>query len=268
VGPALLRAPANAVTLTGGNASGLIVARAAVEHHLKYQLELGGNNPVLVLDDADLDLAAREIAAGAIGSTGQKCTATRRVYATERVYAELTERVAASIARMRLGHGINPDTHVGPLVSDVARDEFERAVADAESTGATVQRFGDVPEDGYFAAPTLVSDGDTDHPFFKEEVFGPMLSVFGVVDFDEGVARCNATAYGLSASLFSASTKTALAFAERIDAGMVHVNSQTTGAEPQVPFGGMKASSNFSRELGRVGLEWFTQIKSVYLEGS
>lgn len=268
VGPALLRAPANAVTLTGGNASGLVVARAAVENHLKYQLELGGNNPVLVLDDADVELAAREIATGAIGSTGQKCTATRRVYVAEDVYDEVAERVARLIGAMRLGHGIDHDTHVGPLVSAPARDEFEEAVAEAQATGATVQRFGDVPEEGYFSAPTLVLDGDKDHPFFKEEVFGPMLSIFAVGDFDEGVARCNATAYGLSASLFSSSTKTALAFAEQIDAGMIHVNSQTTGAEPQVPFGGTKASSNFSRELGRVGVEWFTQIKSVYLEGS
>jgi aldehyde dehydrogenase (NAD+) len=114
----------------------------------------------------------------------------------------------------------------------------------------------------------MVRDGDADHDFFKEEVFGPMLSLFTVADFDEGVERCNATAYGLSASLFSDSTTKALAFAERVDAGMLHVNSQTTGAEPHVPFGGMKASSSFSRELGRVGLEWFTQIKSVYMEGS
>jgi acyl-CoA reductase-like NAD-dependent aldehyde dehydrogenase len=268
VGPALLRAPANAVSMTGGNTAGKIVAAAAVEHGLKYQLELGGNNPVVVLADANLELAAKEIVLGAMGSTGQKCTATRRIYAVPEVHEELHERVATIIGSMRLGHGMDDATAVGPLISESARDDFEEAVGGAEATGATVQRFGDVPDEGYFSALTLVRDADKDNDFFKEEVFGPMTTLFEIADLDEGIARANDTAYGLSASIFTSSFRSGLRFCEGVDAGMLHVNSQTTGAEPSMPFGGMKASSNFSREMGRFSLDFFTQLKSVYMEDS
>jgi len=267
LGPALLRSPAAAVTFTGGNATGKAVAAAALEHHLKYQLELGGNNPALVLADADVDLTVRELALGAFGSTGQKCTATRRVFVVDEVFDAVAARLTAAIADLRLGSGIDPQTKVGPLVSAQARDDFESDVGDAESHGATVRRFGDLPERGYYARSTILLEPDPAADYVQRETFGPMVSLMRVSDYHEGVERCNATHYGLSASLFSTSMKRAIEWVEDIDAGMVHVNSQTPGAEPHMPFGGMKASSNFSREFGRWGLEWYTQLKSVYVEG-
>jgi aldehyde dehydrogenase (NAD+) len=267
LGDALVRAPAAAVTFTGGNDTGAAIAQRAVAGHLKFQLELGGNNPVLVMPDADLDLTVREVVAGATGSTGQKCTATRRVYAHAAVRAELTTRLRAALGEVRLGPGLDPATTVGPLVSGPAQREFEQA-AERLTSIASVERFGRGPTNGHFARPALVVGGDPNHALFREEIFGPLLSLFEVADLQEGIARCNDTPFGLSASLFSGRLATALEFADGVAAGMVHVNSQTTGSEPHLPFGGMKRSSSFSREVGRHGLEFFSQVKTVYLEGT
>lgn len=266
LGPALIKAPAAAVTLTGGNDTGKSVAVAAVEHHMKCQLELGGNNPALVLADADMDLTIRELTLGAVGSTGQKCTATRRVFVADAVYDAIAGGLAKAFGGLRLGAGIDPETKIGPMVNEGARDDFEAAVGQAERAG-TVSRFGTVPDRGFFSQLTILSDVDPDAEVVRRENFGPMVSLMRVSGYDEGVERCNATHYGLSASLFSASMKQAIRWVDDVDAGMVHVNSQTTGAEPQMPFGGMKASSNFSREFGHWGLDWYTQVKAVYVEG-
>jgi len=267
LGPALLQAPAAAVTFTGGNAAGKLVAQAAVDHGMKYQLELGGSNPVLVLGDADMDLVVRELTLGAIGSTGQKCTATRRVFVVDEAFDEVSRRLQESFASKRLGPGIDPETDVGPLVTAAARDEFEQSVADAERKGAAVRRFGAVPDEGFFGAPTILLEPDPKADHVRRETFGPMVSLMRVRDYREGIERCNDTEFGLSASIFSRNVKNAVAFGHDIQAGMVHVNSQTTGAEPNMPFGGMKASSSFSREMGRHGLDWYTQLKAVYVEG-
>ncbi|MCU1376948.1 MAG: putative methylmalonate-semialdehyde dehydrogenase [acylating] (mmsdh), partial [Actinomycetia bacterium] len=264
LGPALLQAPAAAVTFTGGNVAGKVIAAAAVDAGMKYQLELGGNNPVLVLADADLDLVDQELTAGAVGSTGQKCTATRRVFVVDECFDEVSRRLQESFASKRLGPGIDPETHVGPLVTAQARDEFEESVADAEAHGATVRRFGEVPAEGFYGAPTILLEPDPQADHVRRETFGPMVSLMRVKDYAEGIERCNDTEFGLSASIFSRDIKTAIAFANDIQAGMVHINSQTTGAEPNMPFGGMKASSSWSREMGQHGLDWYTQLKAIY----
>jgi aldehyde dehydrogenase (NAD+) len=267
LGPALLRPPAAAVTFTGGNAAGSSVAQAAVAGHMKYQLELGGNNPVLVLADADLDLVEAELTMGAIGSTGQKCTATRRVFVVDEAFDEVSRRLQAAFAAKRLGPGIDPETQIGPLVTAAARDEFEADVADAAAKGADVRRFGDLPDAGFFGAPTILLEPDHRADYVRRETFGPMVSLMRVADYAEGIERCNDTEYGLSASLFSRDLKAAIEFAHDIEAGMVHINSQTPGAEPNMPFGGTKASSSFTREMGQYGLDWYTQLKSIYVEG-
>jgi aldehyde dehydrogenase (NAD+) len=267
LGPALLRPPAAAVTFTGGNDAGSSVAQTAVANHMKYQLELGGNNPVLVLGDADMDLVERELTMGAIGSTGQKCTATRRIFVVDEAFDEVNRRLQAAFSAKRLGPGIDPKTHVGPLVTAQARDEFEASVADAAGDGADVRRFGNVPEKGFYVAPTILVEPDHGADYVRRETFGPMVSLMRVADYAEGIERCNDTAFGLSASLFSRETRAAIEFAHDIEAGMVHINSQTPGAEPNMPFGGTKASSSFSREMGQYGLDFYTQLKSIYVEG-
>jgi alpha-ketoglutaric semialdehyde dehydrogenase len=268
LGRSLLRRPAAAVSFTGGNAAGTVVAHAAVEHRMKYQLELGGSNPALVLPDADMELVVRELTAGAIGSTGQKCTATRRVFVVDEAFEEVSRGLQESFAAKRLGPGLDPGTDVAPLVTALARDEFEASVADAASRGAEVRRFGEAPSTGFYGAPTILLEPDPSADYVRRETFGPMVSLMRVADYHEGIERCNDTEYGLSASIFSNSLKSAIAFAHDIDAGMVHINSQTTGAEPNMPFGGMKASSSWSREMGQDGLDWYTQLKAIYAEGS
>lgn len=267
LGPALLQAPAAAVTFTGGDAAGQSVAQAAVAAHMKYQLELGGNNPALVLADADMELVTRELTAGAIGSTGQKCTATRRVYVVDAIFDEVSRRLRDAFGRKRLGPGIDPTTDVGPLVTAKALEEFEQSVAEAERGGADVHRFGTLPARGFFGAPTILLEPDNDADYVRRETFGPMVSLLRVADYAEGVERCNDTPYGLSASVFSRDIGAAIGFAHDIDAGMVHINSQTPGSEPNMPFGGMKGSSSYSREMGQHGLDWYTQLKSIYVEG-
>jgi aldehyde dehydrogenase (NAD+) len=267
LGPALLQAPAAAVTFTGGDAAGRSVAEAAVAAHMKFQLELGGNNPALVLADADIDLVARELTAGAIGSTGQKCTATRRVFVVDAVFDEVSRRLMEAFDSKRLGPGIDPASDIGPLVTAKALEEFEQSVADAERHGADVRRFGTVPERGFFGAPTILLEPDHDADYVRRETFGPMVSLLRVADYAEGVKCCNDTPYGLSASVFSRDVGAAIAFSNDIDAGMVHINSQTPGSEPNMPFGGMKGSSSFSREMGQHGLDWYSQVKSIYVEG-
>jgi aldehyde dehydrogenase (NAD+) len=267
LGPDLLRSPAVAVSFTGGNEAGAAVARAAIGEHMKFQLELGGNNPVLVLGDADLDVAAREIVAGVVSGTGQKCTATRRIYVDRPVVAGVLERVRSLLADARLAPGVDPDCTVGPLVSDHARADFLVA-AERVETVADVERFGELPDDGFFVTPILAVNGDPEAEIFGEEIFGPLCSLFPVDGIDEGIRRCNQTRYGLSASLFTGSLKAAIQFCDCVDAGMIHVNSQTTGAEPHLPFGGTKLSSSYSREVGRHGLEFFSQLKTMYLEGN
>jgi aldehyde dehydrogenase (NAD+) len=199
LGPALLRPPAAAVSFTGGNTTGRAVAHAALEHHLKYQLELGGNNPVLVLADADMDLVERELIAGVIGSTGQKCTATQRVFAIDGIFDELTRRLHAGFSSKRLGPGIEPGTDVGPLVTAAAREEFERSVAAAEREGIEARRFGEVPDSGFFAAPTMLLEPDPDSDHVQRETFGPMVSLMRVADFEEGALRGRSRSSGVGA---------------------------------------------------------------------
>jgi aldehyde dehydrogenase (NAD+) len=268
LGPTLLSAPTAVVSFTGGNATGAVVARAAVEHHFKVALELGGNNAALVLADADMDHAAREIVSGFTASAGQKCTATQRVFVEAAGIAPLRKRILALLEMTKLGPGLDPETTVGPLVNATARDEFEAAV-DVLARGAReVSRFGTLPAQGFFAHPTLLEIDGWDRSQHGEEVFGPLLEMFPATSLRDGIEKCNDTPYGLSASVFTSSIKAAMEFADAIDAGMVHVNSQTPGSEPQVPFGGVKQSSNHHRELGRSSWEFFTQVQSVYLEGA
>jgi aldehyde dehydrogenase (NAD+) len=266
LGPTLLRSPAKAVTFTGGNVAGGLVAQRAVTEHMKYQLELGGNNPALVMEDADMDLVERELTLGAIGSTGQKCTATRRVFVVDDVFDELRRRLERSLAAKRLGPGLAPEADIGPLVSAEAKSDFEASVHEAAADGADVRRFGEVPSEGFYVAPTILIEPDPQAPYVRRETFGPMVSLMRVGGYDEGVRACNATEYGLSASVFSRSVRVAIDFARDIEAGMVHVNSQTPGAEPNMPFGGTKATSSFSREMGQYGLDWYTQMKAIYVD--
>jgi alpha-ketoglutaric semialdehyde dehydrogenase len=266
---ALVAPPARAVSFTGGNVAGKQVATLALAHGMKYQLEMGGSNPALVLGDADEDVVVREVIAGAFGASGQRCTSTRRLFVVESIIDRVKKRIDEAMEQTSFDSNRDAPASMnfGPLISAQARQIFEEQVSAAVEDRVPVRRFGSLPAHGYFVQPTILDNPNPTATYVAQEVFGPMLSVLPVSDLRTGIAACNATAFGLSAAIFTRSIRSAIEFTREVEAGIIHVNSATTGAEPTMPFGGMKESSNFSRELGTWGLDWFTETKAVYVDG-
>lgn len=260
-----------AISFTGSNEVGARIAAAATARGAKVQLEMGGKNPTVVLADADLDKAADIALAGAMLSTGQKCTATSRVIVQREVLDGLRERLVARARAFRVGDGRDPQTQMGPLVSAAAEQTVLDYIGIGQNEGARLltgghKLTGDQYDRGYFVAPTVFDGVAPDMRIAQEEIFGPVVGLIEARDFDEAVRLANHTRYGLSASVVTRDLNLALRFVREIEAGIVHINSQTAGAEPQVPFGGFKSSSSGSREQGKVAREFFTQIKTVYVD--
>ncbi|MCL4544939.1 MAG: aldehyde dehydrogenase family protein, partial [Chloroflexi bacterium] len=240
----------------------------ALERGVKYQLEMGGKNPVIVCDDADLDQAVELTVSGAMRTTGQKCTATSRAIIMEPLYKEFSERVVARCRSLKVGSGLDESVYLGPAVSKDQMETDLRYVSLGKQEGARVLCGGSQPrgpglEYGYFVEPTVFDEVLPGMRIAQEEIFGPVLGLIKARSFEEAVEFANAIQYGLSASVFTRDINRALAFATGIEAGMVRVNGETAGVEPQAPFGGMKASSSHSREQGRAALEFFTSVKTV-----
>ena len=270
VGDALVTHEAvQAITFTGSNAVGRAMQRKAIEHGKKVQLELGGKNPAVVLDDADLDLAAEHVARGAFLSAGQKCTATSRVIVQEAVIAPFQERLVALAQNWKLGDPLESDTRVGPLVSADQLQTVKSYLQVADQEGARVLA-GDGGTadlgDGYFVKPTVLTGLDPDSRVVREEIFGPVAALLPAGSYADAIRLANDTRYGLSASVFTNDLTRALRFAEDIHAGVVKVNQESAGVEFHVPFGGMQESSSGSREQGKVAREFFTQWKTVYVD--
>lgn len=258
----------DAISFTGSNEVGSAIKQSAGERGAKVQLEMGGKNPAIVLADADLDHAAGEVIKGAMMSTGQKCTATSRAIVDRSLVSEMTERLVHRAASMKVGDPQQDGVLIGPLIS---ADAAERVLGDIGKgkNGASVATGGDRPTDvpdGHFVSPTVFSDVASDSFLGQEELFGPVLGVIPVDGIDEAIAVANQVRYGLSASIFTRDIGRALSFVREVEAGIVHVNSETAGAEPQVPFGGYKGSSSYSREQGKAAREFFTQVKTVYFD--
>jgi alpha-ketoglutaric semialdehyde dehydrogenase len=271
VGDPLVRDPrVVAITFTGSNETGAELRRSAAERGAKLQLELGGKNPAIVLADADLEHALGHVVAGAMMSTGQKCTATSRAIVDRRIIDRFTEMLADRIGGLKVGDPLDAETQIGPLIDDRAAERLAGEVDSAKQAGAEVvvggERLGSGLERGAFLAPTLFADVDPKSRLGQDELFGPVLGVIPVDSMEEAMAVANQVKFGLSASIFTRDLGRALMFAREIEAGVVHVNSETAGAEPQVPFGGMKGSSSYSREQGKSAREFFTQVKTVYID--
>ncbi len=258
-----------ALTFTGSTGTGRAIQQAVVGRGVKTQLELGGKNPVIVLDDADLDQAVEQTLRGAMWSTGQKCTATSRALVLPGIREAFTERLAERAAALRVGDPLAEGTQIGPVVSepqqqkvlgylDVAADEGHALLAG----GRAAQPAGD----GWFVAPTVYGGVDPASRLGQEEVFGPVVGIIPVDSLEQAVEIANGTPYGLSASIFTRDVARAFVFVREVEAGMVHVNSETAGAEPQAPFGGTKDSSSGSREQGKAAVSFFTETKTVYLD--
>ena len=262
----------NGVSFTGSAKTGKAVARACMERGAKYQLEMGGKNPAVVLADADLAQAVELTVQGAMKSAGEKCTATSRAIVVEEIADEFTRRVVERVQSLSIGPG-NAQTpaYLGPVITPEARDSIVAFVARAKEGGASVLCGGIAPGDaaldgGNYVLPTVLGDVTPEMPVAQEEVFGPVLAILRVPDFDAALRVANDVAFGLSASLFTRSLNNAVRFAREIEAGLVRVNGETAGVEPQAPFGGMKGSSSFSREQGQAAKDFYTQIKTIAFE--
>jgi aldehyde dehydrogenase (NAD+) len=256
-----------AISFTGSVATGHGVRDTATSLGKRVQLELGGHNPMIVMDDADLSRAAEAAYAGAFWSAGQKCTATRRLYVQDSVYDAFREALLERIERGRVGDPLDPDVEVGPIVNESQFDEVMGAIERGKREGGTVISGGERADaDGYLIAPT-VFEGVADDAFLScEEVFGPVTSLYGFETLDEALARANAVEFGLSAALFTSNLAHATRFSDEAEAGLIHVNSQTAGAEVHVPFGGIKASGFGPHEQGRAAIEFYTEIVTVYVD--
>jgi aldehyde dehydrogenase (NAD+) len=263
-GPLVAHPLVQAISFTGSVAVGERLRTDAAALGKRVQLELGGQNPLIVCADADLDRAVEACFAGAYWSAGQKCTSTRRVYVEEPVHDELRARLLERIARGAVGDPLDPATEVGPLVNESQVDEVLAGIARGRAEGGTVVAGGNRVDDTYLVEPTLF-EGVADDAFLScEEVFGPVASLYRFADLDEALARANAVRYGLSASIFTRDAAAIDRFVRTIEAGLIHVNQQTAGADFHVPFGGVKGSGYGPHEQGRAAIEFYTEVVTVY----
>jgi aldehyde dehydrogenase (NAD+) len=268
VGAALVEDPrVRAISFTGSVATGQSVRDAATRLGKRVQLELGGHNPLIVLADADLPRAVEAAYAGAFWSAGQKCTATRRIYVQDEVYDTFRSELLARIERGKVGDPLDPDIEVGPIVNETQFDEVMGAIERARQEGGTVVAGGErVDADGYLVGPTVFEGVRDDAYLSCEEVFGPVTSLYRVATLDEALERANATRFGLSAGIFTSSLAAATRFQNEAQAGLLHVNSQTAGADVHVPFGGIKSSGFGPHEQGRAAIEFYTETVTVYID--
>jgi aldehyde dehydrogenase (NAD+) len=272
VGTPLLRDPrVVGISFTGSNAVGQELKQIAAQTGAKLQLELGGKNPAIVLADADVDHALQHLVTGAMWSTGQKCTATSRAIIERAKIDEFTTKLGERIKSLVVGDPLADGTQIGPVINAKAAERIAADIQRGAGEGAQIVAGGGVLSEnglgkGHFIAPTLFADVSPQSFLGQEELFGPVLGVIAVDGMDEALAVANQVRFGLSASIFTRDLGKAMTFAREIQAGIVHVNSETPGAEPQVPFGGYKGSSSYSREQGKSAREFFTQVKTVYID--
>lgn len=270
-GQALVDHPdVTAISFTGSESVGRALERRIVERGAKIQLEMGGKNPVVVMADANFDLAVEMVTRGSMRSAGQKCTATSRVFVEKPIYKRFCDALAERVKSLKVGDGFQADTYVGPVISQEQRDGIydyiEIGKQEAVVAAGGERLTGAAYDSGYYVQPTVFVDADVNSRIMQEEIFGPVVGVAPVDNLDQAIEAANGVRYGLSASIISQDIHTIMRFVEGIQAGMVHVNDETAGAEPQISFGGYKASSSFSREQGKSAREFYTQVKTVYMD--
>ncbi|HJU21950.1 MAG TPA: aldehyde dehydrogenase family protein [Casimicrobiaceae bacterium] len=268
VGEALTKHPdVAAISFTGSVATGRTIAAACTAGMKKFQLEMGGKNPLVVVDDADLPIAVECAANGAFFSTGQRCTASSRLVVTEGIHDRFVQALTARMQSLVIGDAQNAETHIGPAVDQSQLDQDLRYVEIGRKEGARIVAGGerlDRETPGYYVAPTLFTEARNDMRIAREEIFGPVAAVIRVRDYDEALAVANDTSFGLCAGICTTSLKLATHFKRHADAGMVMVNMPTAGVDYHVPFGGRKGSSYGPREQGRYAAEFYTTVKTAY----
>ncbi|WP_078085206.1 aldehyde dehydrogenase family protein [Microbulbifer mangrovi] len=255
------------ISFTGSVNTGRNIAAAAVGRMAKVQLEMGGKNPLVVLDDADLDTAVECAVNGAYFSTGQRCTASSRLIVTEGIYDRFVEAVLERLKTLKIGNPLNPETHIGPVVDERQLQQNLKYVEIAKEEGGNLVFGGEqlqLETDGFFQQPALIIDTTPEMRINREEVFGPVASVIKARDYEHALELANDTEFGLSAGIVTQSLKHATHFKRHAQAGMVMVNVPTAGVDYHVPFGGRKGSSYGSREQGSYAREFYTTVKTAY----
>ena len=270
VGEAILNHPGvDAVSFTGSTGVGAKVAEACARGLKRFQLEMGGKNPLVVLADADLDAAVEAAANGAFFATGQRCTASSRIIVDRSIYAAFVEKMEARRAALVVGHALDPRTNIGPAVSSAQLNQDLDYVGIGKAEGARLVGGGErltLDTDGYYIAPALFADVDNAMRIAREEIFGPVASVIPADNADHALEIANDTEFGLSAGVFTQSLKQAERFKRELQAGMVMVNLPTAGVDLNAPFGGTKGSSFGPREQGPYARDFYTRFKTTYTQ--
>jgi len=274
VGMPLVKDPdVDVVGFTGNGETGRTIAVAAAERGTRLSMELGGKNAIVVLDDADLELAVEGIIWSAFGTTGQRCTACSRVIVSDGIADDLVARLIERAGALRLGSGLEPGVDVGPLIDAAAVEKVERYVAIGQAEGAVLACGGrpaisGALAQGHFFEATIFDRVEPTSRLAQEEIFGPLLSVIRVADYEAAVNVARGVRYGLSSSIFTSDVSTAFRAMRDFDTGIVYVNAGTIGAETHLPFGGTKATGNGQREAGHAALDTYTEWKAVYVDYS
>ncbi|MBI1779073.1 MAG: aldehyde dehydrogenase family protein [Proteobacteria bacterium] len=256
-----------AISFTGSVETGRRIAQVAVGRMAKVQLEMGGKNPLVVLDDAELDIAVNCAVQGAFYSTGQRCTASSRLIVTEKIHDRFVDAVAAKIKALKVDDAVKPGTDIGPVVDAKQLKQDMDYVAVAQKEGGKLVAGGERlnrETEGFYMAPALISETSNAMRINREEVFGPVASVIRVKSYEEALATANDTPFGLSSGICTTSLKHASHYKRHAQAGMVMVNLPTAGVDYHVPFGGRKGSSYGPREQGRYAAEFYTTVKTAY----
>lgn len=259
---------ADALTFTGATPTGRHLLALAAPTMTKVQLELGGKNPFVVLDDADLDIAVEAAAQGTWGQTGQRCTGSERIIVTRGIHDAFVERLIERIGRFRVGHALDPDSDVGPVANAAQLDKNLAFIAQAKAEGAELAAGGhmlDRRTRGHYLAPTLFIGTTNAMPLNRQEIFGPVAGVIKVDDIDEAIAVARDCELALSSGIATTSLKYAERFRRESSAGLVMINTPTAGLEYHVPFGGRAPSGYGGREQGSASAEFFTEIKTSYI---
>jgi aldehyde dehydrogenase (NAD+) len=261
------------ITFTGSTATGKLISQAAAKDLKRVSCELGGKNVIIVMDDADIDLAVEGIVWSAFGTSGQRCTAASRIVVHEQVYDEVAERVVKAAQALKLGHGLDDDTDVGPVINQKAIDKISSYRAIGEADGATLLCGGERATegdlaDGFFYKPTVWGDVKPTARIAQEEIFGPVTALIKVGSFEEAVEVANGVEYGLSSSIFTADVNLAFKAMRDLYTGITYINAGTIGAEIQLPFGGTKGTGNGHRDAGTAALDVYTEWKACYIDFS
>ncbi len=271
--PLMTHSDVSVISFTGSTEIGREVSKACAPDFRHCHLEMGGKNIILVMDDANLDLAVDGALWGGFGTTGQRCTAASRVGVHKRVYKQFMDKFVDRTRRLKVGNGLDPSVEMGPCVNDRQRQSVHEYVEIGKNEGARLL-CGGAPvtggdhDRGSFYAPTLFGDCSPQMRVAKEEIFGPVVSVMPIDSFEQGIEIANNVIYGLSSSIYTQDVNKAFAAMRDIYTGIVYVNAPTIGAEIQLPFGGTKQTGNGHREAGIAGLDVFSEWKSVYVDFS